>query len=439
MAHPVAVHTEGSGSDAVDGYSQHIDDLPNELLDYIFSFLDVRPPSSWKLYDEPEFAITSNAEAPLKAASCVSRRWRAAVLPRLYQHVCLIVKSGEFTPRPIMNDEVQPLLDFIRERELVHWVQSFTICISEKKLYDNTGGSYKLHDFSGFWHTVFDAINPLTLTIVAPPEALGSLTSCHVYSEDAWAFSMPYHMLQLSRHDKTLAPPPSKVAFDQTTRSSPSQLFTPLHSALFTIRPWSDLLLNEGSFIKSYSSYEYFLKHPPSILSDLVGADIPLNKPLLPSTIRNFSYIAMFPSSPHFQQLTNHFPRLDKLYVQFVPRNDILNDKDAIGHSDTRDMWMERNSCYLTLMREIFSAPSAGNYRYLREFESGDAADQDAWAQAVDYVENIGDSIWKVESDGVFVKDMKVWRELMEDTKANGIGGAESSLLSVFSSLSPHQ
>ena len=36
-------------------------------------------------------------------------------------------------------------------------------------------------------------------------------------------------------------------------------------SELFEIRPWSKLLLNEGSFIRAYATYEYWLRQPPSV------------------------------------------------------------------------------------------------------------------------------------------------------------------------------
>ena len=53
---------------------------------------------------------------------------------------------------------------------------------------------------------------------------------------------------------------------------------------------------------------------------------------------------------------------------------------------------------------ELFNAPPVGNYKYLQEFESGDAADTDAWLMAVEYVKRATNS-WKVASEGVFVRD----------------------------------
>jgi hypothetical protein len=108
----------------------------------------------------------------------------------------------------------------------------------------------------------------------------------------------------------------------------------------------------------------------------------------------------------HFAALTANCPRLNRLYVQLVPRNEILQDSNKMKQVEAEDLWMERNSCYALLMRELFNAPPVGNYKYLQEFESGDAADKDAWDMAVEYVKRAANG-WKVASEGVFVRDTK--------------------------------
>lgn len=40
-----------------------------------------------------------------------------------------------------------------------------------------------------------------------------------------------------------------------------------LRSTLLQGRPWSQLLLNEGSFVRAYASYEWWLRCPPSVSS----------------------------------------------------------------------------------------------------------------------------------------------------------------------------
>jgi hypothetical protein len=95
-------------------------------------------------------------------------------------------------------------------------------------------------------------------------------------------------------------------------------------------------------------------------------------------------YIGMFPTERHFRVLSDHLPRLDKFYVQLVPRNGILDDASKMKQVEPDDLWAERNTCYASMVRQLFSSPeqSLGNYKYLKVFESGDAADRDAWLMA---------------------------------------------------------
>lgn len=112
----------------------------------------------------------------------------------------------------------------------------------------------------------------------------------------------------------------------------------------------------------------------------------------------------MFPMQLHLAKLTDNIPRLDRLYIQLVPRNDILNDPQKMEMVEPNDLWLERNQCYAQIMRQLFTSPPAGNYKHLKVFESGDAADADAWKMAVEYVKRAGIP-WHVVRDGVFEKD----------------------------------
>lgn len=66
-------------------------------------------------------------------------------------------------------------------------------------------------------------------------------------------------------------------------------------------------------------------------------------------------------------------------------------------------------------MREMFNNPPEGNYRFLRSFESGDAADKDAWEMAVEFVKRAGGA-WKITGDGIFERDFE------ETDKSPGAG-----------------
>jgi hypothetical protein len=136
------------------------------------------------------------------------------------------------------------------------------------------------------------------------------------------------------------------------------------------------------------------------------------------------SYIALFPMASHFASLTTNCPRLSRLYVQLVPRNEILQNARKMAQIEAEDLWMERNSCYALLMRELFNAPPLGNYKYLQVFESGDAADKDAWDMAVEYVKRAANG-WRVAADGVFVRDTR------DPVPENAAGGNEGEFTSL--------
>jgi hypothetical protein len=319
-----------------------IESLPNELLANIFGYFDVAKPSESVLRDEPTFDLTNSAVTDLKAISCVSKRWRRATIPMLFRSARFIVAEPK-SRRPLLDKIMAPFFDFVKANSLRPVITSFTLLIHDKKVGNSSEGDNRLNDFSIFWKSLFNIIDPLEFLVVAPAGVLGALTACHIYSEDAWCFDCPCHYLKLQRaptsnYDsaklKGVAPkecpttdqtheivepvtenfsipnipdvlthPPAdgaqateesyrsfhrldsspsegkKQAPTQNEESSsasasasasapPSQLRAPTQgdtSALFDVRPWTTLLLNEGSFIRAFATYEFWLRQPPSV------------------------------------------------------------------------------------------------------------------------------------------------------------------------------
>jgi hypothetical protein len=310
-----------------------IEDLPNELLSQIFGFLDVPQPSAI-LHDEPIFELTDTEATNLKASSRVSKRWRRAILPLLFKHARFVVGKPEPKMRiRNLNKDIQPFLEFVNKNELLNIITTFVLVVKDRTI---TGDDYvpehKLDIFANFWRSLFEAIDPIELLIIAHPEVLGGFTSCHVYSADNWNFDCPCHYLRLRRPSALLSQPsvsdeanglpheyptgskghevvePANSTFSVEnvaedllkhepaaatvtdsieipqglsesvpesssseprgtfdTELEPWQILHPQTSTLFEIRPWSSLLLNEGSFIKAYSTYEFWLRQAPSV------------------------------------------------------------------------------------------------------------------------------------------------------------------------------
>lgn len=128
-----------------------------------------------------------------------------------------------------------------------------------------------MYDIVAFWQSLFEVINPGDLLIVASAQSLGVLTSCFVNMADAWNFDNSFHYLQLQQpvpKKQTSIPKIENFEIPEATVDDPSrpwEIPRAEFSALFKIRPWTNLLLNEGSFVKAYSAYEPWMRHTPTV------------------------------------------------------------------------------------------------------------------------------------------------------------------------------
>ncbi|OTB00984.1 hypothetical protein M426DRAFT_323878 [Hypoxylon sp. CI-4A] len=418
-----------------------MDRIPPEVLLHIFEFLDSPAPSQVRLREQPShdmLDIEPRFAKSLKTASLVCRAWHTLALPTLFRHILWrpnVSSLSAFTLNPI------PLLQFLENNGLDRGVATFTMIVdfSDREAEGRRiTPEIRSVDLEWLWDQLFSIIDPLRFTIIAPPNTLAAFLSRMLFLDDAWSFSMPYHILSLARPKKDLLRGKSSTvnhigahlsnfhistanrstpgASQSTTAGPPIAPLTPRSRKakacpLFTIRPWTSILLNEGSSTRVYQTYEFFLRRPPSMLGALLGCEEhPNDTPLIPPSIVDFNYIAIFPLSSHFETLLQHLPRIERLFVQLTPgpENKILEDKDEMRHIDPADLWMERNTAYSCLMRELTlggeTAAESGNWANLQIFESGDAADKEAWEMAVEFVQRSGARGWKVEREGVFVK-----------------------------------
>ncbi|PQE19226.1 F-box domain-containing protein [Rutstroemia sp. NJR-2017a BBW] len=451
-----------------------IEDLPNELLANIIAHLDLPAPSTSHaaLHDEPTLEITHSKNTYLKSFSGVTKLWRQMAIPLLFKHPRYILNYTQEEDKPILNDLIGPFLKFAQEHQLAKIITTFTLVVREKKISNCPDNRKRTGEFDSFWRALFRVIDPTTVLIAAPAEALGALTSTRIHTSDDWTFNCPCHYLRLQRKARptdTLTVKPEPREEDSFINTLPRGLFPEnlsevghVHSSspaspgtevftfqsqfeeraemleetryaieaeIFDLKPWTSLLLNEGSSLRAYATWQWWERRPPSILHNLVG-DEEITALIRPG-IKDFEYICIFPMASHFSKLSSALPRLDRLYIQLVPRNGILENKTQMKGIEPEDLWMERNNCYALLMRELFSQPPEGNYRHLKIFESGDAADKDAWAMAVEFVKRAGPE-WRVESDGVFVKDAK-----KRAADQEGDDDSSSSPLSVSWSIDP--
>lgn len=322
-----------------------VETLPPELMDQIFGYLVRPPPSASRLHDQPKPTMLrargdDDPPCDLKSLSLVNKRWRAMTLPTLFRHVHWALDRWDLLlaePKADLDQDQDqddaaasslPLLPFLSDNGLGRHVDTLTMVVGDSLEHLSRvpqGHPGRAHlaeqaktyneDNNWVWRLLFSVMDPTRITVIASPQMLASLLSRMLFLGDAWSFTPLCHILSLSREDRQSAPSDTPdTASAGPSRARPSQLFT--------VRPWTSLLLNEGSSVRVYSTYDFIFKRPPSILGALLGAEqSPNDRPLVPTTIRNLAYVGIFPLSSHFHVLVNHLPRLDRLFVQLVPRD----------------------------------------------------------------------------------------------------------------------
>lgn len=359
-----------------------ISSLPTEMLSHIFSFLDTTSPSDLRLHDQPHVHMLKNPDISsqnLKNLSLVSKQWRAIVLPLLFRYAVWyldrfdLMQLEQFKSDP---DSI-PLRSFVQVNNLTPYINTMTLVVVKNPQGRTAHGEAALsrrgdgsghyayspdplgsmtragaerdivfnEDSNWLWDLIFGVFDPLRFTLVASPRMLASLLARMLFLGDEWNFDQSHHILSLSRLSRKPTPrantkpepQPDTLETEASLSSAPpsSRPSRRVPCALFTIRPWNALLLNEGSSTRVYKNYEYYHKRPPSMLGALLGAEeFPNDESLIPPSIRDLSYVGIFPLSTHFNTLVQNLPPIDRLFVQLVPRNDILKDKREMQHLD---------------------------------------------------------------------------------------------------------
>lgn len=312
--------------------------LPDELLLDAFQHLDILPHNQDLLYNETTFAIADGEIKDLKSASLVCKRWRRLLLPVLFKHVRLVVEHLSDDHHLDLN-----LKAFLKRGILSPSVKTLALVVKhdDPAMQKNT-----LWDAGSFWKSMLEEIEPLKVLLVAPPAAMGSLTSCSVEMKDAPLFDISCQYLQLERQDarrsgsnnhaivngkenatlnslsRTTASIPAHKANSETlegmlpadgscqsasernesvldndrmtsesstrhedpdvdhgsmmatgTQANDHVMDTDTVNArqstasctIFSIRPWTRMILNEGSFIPSYINDAFLSCKPPSV------------------------------------------------------------------------------------------------------------------------------------------------------------------------------
>lgn len=320
-------------------------DLPAELINLVVFFLDqAEPPSSRCIHREPSLSLLNSNDQPLKCLSQTCRSMRKIIFRTLFRYAKVRPKVPPLLdtwshrnalPRA---DDITDFLDFIALHRQQYYLQGVVLYISTQDLHPGFGGGF----VERLFHMIVEAINPEILTIMIPPPALSNLVPNSLNMSDAWAFEMPLHILRLTQPWSCAGP-----------RSLPGG--HTLH--VLEVRPWNTCVINEGSSVKAYNTYEYFHKRTPSVLQGGHFSNA-LRNARTASNIKNFDYIAVFPLASHISrviQFIQSLKNLETLRTQLGPdsSSNIWRDDAAVGRSQSVDLWMDYENNYQTIVSVV--------------------------------------------------------------------------------------
>ncbi|PYH45489.1 uncharacterized protein BP01DRAFT_423284 [Aspergillus saccharolyticus JOP 1030-1] len=319
-----------------------LETLPNELLDEIVSYLLVVTPSEINFHHQPALNVTSSSTPNLKNVAQVSSRLLEIVRPRLYGHCRL------------NDDELDDFLNFVASHELERHITSLVVMLGNGSLRD-LDTNQLLRSLSN--------LNPLRIAVLAPPSRIGAMLSTKIPEEHSWAFQIAHQLWQWER---------------TTPHGSSISTTSPLSTSL-DITNYSSLRFNEGSSLRAYAHYEYFLFEVPSVLGRWgtiarMGAEeekIAISREL--QHLTSFSYTAIFPFYNHVKLVLDALdlmPNLKSLTVQLAPcSDDTAIDLTNRGPIDPNDPWMELATAYDIIAHSIVELGRSASLVHFRTLD----------------------------------------------------------------------
>ncbi|KAK5170204.1 uncharacterized protein LTR77_004790 [Saxophila tyrrhenica] len=269
------------------------------------------------------------------------------------------------------------MLAFLERANLAKEVQSFVLLRGKMpseqmdRLFTQLKSGWRHLGAAMFWRQLFSVMDPNRVAIVAPPRDLGFWTKTVVSALHEWAFpDMHFHSLELRRDTARISSVASQLPQDNSAGSSRAVFPADIAKGILTIKPWTHLALNEGSFLKAYGTYEYFERGPPTLIYSIT--DLFAHHAVVLGSVRSFTYTGIFPFANH-ARFTRILPHVEELDCRFAPDPDsgILDDKDRVGKAELQDCWQE----LFTAHHELCSLLQTGRLEYprLKKFVCGDA------------------------------------------------------------------
>ncbi|KAK0927064.1 hypothetical protein LTR91_005121 [Friedmanniomyces endolithicus] len=260
---------------------------------------------------------------------------------------------------------------------------------------------------AAFWAHLLSTLDPTRIAILALPMEMACLTNCAIGTRGPrdWTFGdMEFHVLDLRLDAGSICPSPLLgIPVEYSTLDHKPRRFRGIAgTSVLSLRPWTQITVNEGSFLAAYSTDELGERGPPSVIFSIKDSLTPrptytasvqrLSHTPLPS-LRKFSYIAIFPFSRNLD-FRDLLPQLEELDLQLAPAHSphgssILSDPQRRGEADLLDCWTELEAVYEQLAAQLArSRTTEKNMPYLKQVVCRDMSymRRDPWAMDPDNV-----------------------------------------------------
>lgn len=376
--------------------------LPNELLDHVLSFLSPdSPPSLHKLREIPDHSISTSPARHLKAASRTASRLHMLSRPYLFAH-----------SRFELRDQDR-FLAFLQQHDLRHHVRS--LVISVRSIFPGSEKPF-------WWKQLLEELDPEIITLVAPPFFLADMAQASLQDTHAWAFDIPLQIMHFRQSRRVH--PRGRIKHGSEVHMVSSAGHSDSPTSFLTARPWTEILFNEGSSLKAYRNYEYYLLRLPSLMADWGSVD-PLQNVKLPypvsviSGLTSFHYTSVFPFYNHTNlvlKVIRNMTNIRYLSIQLAPSprglSKVFSEERELGHLNPNDPWMELDTSYALISHSVRYLGVQGK---LEQFRTWDYE-----------LESLRDSIfltmqgglrgkWNHDGTGLWNKDASIPKSVMAE------------------------
>jgi len=456
-----------------------LQDLPEEIIAQIISYLDAAPRSVTHIRHEPKYTLFDSPQRPYKDLSSTCKTLRRIALPLLFRHAKINVDDWvdqksidkdnalddgrhdeyctvstlvllQLTQAAYTNTYKEGFLRFLKEHNLQSRVTSLVVLCSwtgskprKSRISDLTPS-----EGSQIWSRILSVIDCQRIVLVGRLIDVGCIAGCsdsHVHFPLSSEADCQILELDRSTPIKTKTVGRRDVDFGLATKATGTCRLAP--DSLLHLRRWQHIGLNEGSFLHLYGTPAWSERGPPANSPSLLDYLFPrccgqvttnhshrfLHTINAMSFVDSFAYTAIFPPVDHLLRIKatlgiNPLQHVRKLDLQLAPAADespnIVLDQARVGNADMGECWEHVQATYLRIRSLLYRNHEDAEWR-LREIVCQDDANEALRMGLQTRFDNFGNNL---QTPAVVPDEWKAWGktwkivDLPDGTKGLTIG-----------------